>query len=623
MQGASVNDAKEVEKYLNTFDIKNGTFIDLDYTDKARTKWQIKEHWDRLAGMARQYNLPESSRFRDKRVKECIQKGIEYWVKHNYQAPNVWYTLIGIPQEMCKVFLLMDGKLPADLFKASLPIILASVLEDRYNYANAPATGQNLLWETTIHVYASVLSGDHSGLKRAYDASAKEIVVTTKEGIQPDYSFHQHGPQSYSFGYGKSFVLSASQLIYSAKDTHYHFPEETIDILSKYILEGMQWMTRNQMIEYTATGREISRKSYNTGEIIRSLELLAETDKSRSSQYKVFHDQLLKGKRDHSITGNRMFPYIDLMVHHRPEYFFSIKGVSDRIYGTETGNGENLKGYHLGRGTQFIVRHGREYSGIFPLWDWERLPGALNTYGSKNYPLLNWGRNARGNRPFVKGISDGMNGCFGFDYALDSVSARRGWFFMGDVVLNLVSGLSFNTYFNVNQTINQCFSRGNVRIDGKKLTGNLFEGKIKRVWHDSIAYHFVYHPAVNVLNVEQKGSWQDINVSEDPEELSAKIFTLFVDLGTSSDNGSFGYFVVPGVNEAEESQISHIEILRNDRKVQIVWNKHLKKVFIIAYEPVSVTVPYSKALIEFAKPSLRMVDEQGNVFTEEHSIIPE
>ena len=52
---------------------------------------------------------------------------------------------------------------------------------------------------------------------------------------------------------------------------------------------------------------------------------------------------------------------------------------SERTVGIETNvNSENKLGYWLPYGLTYIYRHGYEYDGIFPVWDWAILPGVTN-----------------------------------------------------------------------------------------------------------------------------------------------------------------------------------------------------------------------------------------------------
>jgi chondroitin AC lyase len=116
-----------------------------------------------------------------------------------------------------------------------------------------------LLWEAFNHVYASALAGDEAWFKSCIYRSSQRICNYYAEGIQPDYSFHQHGALSYAFGYGKDFSLSAAQILYTAHGTKFSLPDEKINIISDFLLEGQRWCSYRNMLEYTAMGREISR----------------------------------------------------------------------------------------------------------------------------------------------------------------------------------------------------------------------------------------------------------------------------------------------------------------------------------------------------------------------------
>ncbi|MDA3927191.1 MAG: hypothetical protein PF904_21165 [Kiritimatiellae bacterium] len=52
----------------------------------------------------------------------------------------------------------------------------------------------------------------------------KDIVITTKEGIQPDFSFYQHGDQFYSGGSGRGFISSGLNFYLYAKAAFSRLP---------------------------------------------------------------------------------------------------------------------------------------------------------------------------------------------------------------------------------------------------------------------------------------------------------------------------------------------------------------------------------------------------------------
>lgn len=600
------------EEIIAAFDPQRGLFTDLDYTNQDRALWHPGIHWRRLTELACQYRLPGSPHYRSPRLREYILKGIDYWLAHTVECVNRWWNYMGVPYEMGKVFILMRDELPEGLIASCKERMLPGVRPDAY-YFHTKATGQNLLWLTTIHIYASALTDDDAGLERAYRTAAGEIVVTTGEGIQPDFSFHQHDAQSYAFGYGKQFSLSAAQIVYSASGTRYALPEEKIRILSRYLLDGQQWCTRGRLLEYTAMGREISRREEKTGALVTACRLMRKADPSRAAEYDRFIAQLETGHRSRPLTGNRYFPRIDLMVQHSPGFFFSIKGVSDRIAATESGNRENLKGYYLSKGTQFISRRGDEYEGIFPLWDWEMLPGSLNTHSGNPLPVFKWRIGTWGNTPFVYGVSDSLRGCFAFDYRMDSVTARRGWFLWEDGVACLVSGLDFETVHPVLQTLNQCYARGPVLTDGRPMPDTDARGRYRTVWHDSVTYCLPGDREALVFAGRRSGTWYDINRSMPQDTVSARLFSLALDLGRTSRDGSFHCLILPGTGpgEATPARIGRFRVLRNDRDVQAVWNRSCDQVQIVAYRPARIALPWNGRSVRLTAPALLLVGREG------------
>ena len=74
-------------------------------------------------------------------------------------------------------------------------------------------TGQNLVWGVGNQIVRGLITGDASLVVGAYERMYQEIVVTPKEGIQADFSFHQHGDQFYSGGYGLGFANDVGRYV--------------------------------------------------------------------------------------------------------------------------------------------------------------------------------------------------------------------------------------------------------------------------------------------------------------------------------------------------------------------------------------------------------------------------
>lgn len=69
-------------------------------------------------------------------------------------------------------------------------------------------TGQNRVWLAGNVIYKALLGGNEAELESARNVIASEIYLTMKEGIQPDYSYHLHGPQLQFGNYGLAYALN-------------------------------------------------------------------------------------------------------------------------------------------------------------------------------------------------------------------------------------------------------------------------------------------------------------------------------------------------------------------------------------------------------------------------------
>ena len=68
-----------------------------------------------------------------------------------------------------------------------------------------------------------------------------DIVVTTQEGIQPDFSFHQHGPQQQFGNYGLAFAGETVKWAAVLHGSAWAMPAEKLGIFRRYLLDGERW----------------------------------------------------------------------------------------------------------------------------------------------------------------------------------------------------------------------------------------------------------------------------------------------------------------------------------------------------------------------------------------------
>lgn len=598
-------DASQILKSITD----DGNWADINYNDKSASKWMPSNHLKRTYELSVHYRDPKSPFYGKLELRNSIIKALQFWINNPPQATNWWWNQIGAPNLLGGIFVLMESELDESLKEKGVELMKLGVKPEFYFTAKnvSKATGQNALWIASAHTYASVISNDIEGLKCIFSTVAEEIMVSQNEGIQPDFSFYQHGRQNYAFGYGKGFTETAAKYLFLADKTAFQFSPEKIEIISNYLLQGQQWMSRYSFLEYTAMGREISRQKITITPLLSSLTWLMDVDPNRAGEYKSFYNRLSDDKKEKSLVGNRYFWRSDLIVHHRANYYFSLKGTSNRILSGESGNGENLKGWYQGNGTFYLVRTGKEYHEIFPVWDWRKLPGSLCAQKSESLPLFQWGEGAQGATAFVYGLSDGLYGCFGYDYNKDKVTARRAWFLFDNEIVNLVSNACGDSLY---QSINQCLLNGKVWSGLKNKQGN-----VDRIFHDSVGYCIDSPDKLELKTRNKTGAWTDINTSESAKPLSKKVFSLGINLGNKVVDSSYSYTILPamGLEQFKKYKLkAHLSTLQNTNELQAVFQKDIQQVQAVFYSAGKLQLPWNKLSLTMKHAGLIILKKSGN-----------
>ena len=545
--GESDETRKKWQRYASKFADSmqpDGSWQNIDYTDRSAPGLKAMPHLDHLVLMARAYRTPGNPAFGDKAWSDKIHRAMNFWFAANPTTKHDWYNVIGVPLEWMKIAVLMEDELnPAE--RDSITKILRRADENgQLIYAKQPATGQNLTWIATAQIVAAALDGDADKARSYADQAMREIAVTTDEGIQADGSFHQHGPQLYAGGYGATFARDNAELFSMLGGTRLAPKAQQIEILSDLVLDGQRWMVRGDAWDYNVIGREIARRDKGTQALETAAEYLATLDTPRKSEFVALAAQLDKGEPKTSVSGNRAFWRSDFVAHQRPDYYAGLKMSSPRTFGNESGNGENILGYHLGDGAFSLLKSGDEYAPIFPLWDWKRVPGTTVAYDDATLPLNRWGKGSEGAHPFAGAVSNGTFGVSGFDFEKDGVRARKATFFFDDVIAFLGAGISGDK--PVVTSVDQCRAAGDAMTENAPLGGATeeFDGA-QWVLNNGVAY--VFARGVGKIEAREKtGSWKTISESSGSSApVKERVFSVWLEHGQAPKNASYEYWILP------------------------------------------------------------------------------
>ncbi|MFW6107840.1 MAG: polysaccharide lyase 8 family protein [bacterium] len=590
----------------------DGSWPDIDYRDRTRSGWPVARHLRRLHRMAQAFHA-EARELPDRpELKKKILAGIDHWLAHDYRNPNWWWNRIGVPMRLGRVLILMDEELSEKQLAAGIRIMKRS---------RVGMTGANLVWLATNQVRWGCLAGDAGAVESAFRAIQRETHIAGggAEGIKPDRSFWQHGRCLYSGGYGAAFSADCSWFARVAAGTPFAFPRQKLAILASYVLDGQQWMVRGRRYDWGVIGRQISRPHGNGARGLAGVcRNLIAAKAPREDELRAFLKRLegKPGDPERALSGNRHFWNSDFMVHHRPAYYTSARMVSKRIVNTDNPcNQEGLLSHHLADGANFLMRTGEEYTGIFPVWDWQRVPGVTVEYTGGR---PRGGVRSPGKTSFVGGVSDGDYGCAAMNFARGALTARKAWFFFDDESVCLGAGISCKSENPVLTSVNQCLLDGAVRVDGRPVE----KGKRELagptwVHHDGVGYVFPgQRPRVVVRNAEQTGSWYRLRRASARTKVTRDVFSVWLEHGVRpvGARSRYLYFVVPGAKPERVKAFAAeppVTVLRNTPDVQAVRHPKLGLTLAAFYKPGSLEVRRGLT-VEPDRPCLLLVRERAD-----------
>ncbi|MGC4235107.1 MAG: polysaccharide lyase family 8 super-sandwich domain-containing protein [Niabella sp.] len=551
-----------VETWRTTLQV-NGRWPDIKYDDVEPAAWKIPDHLKRVQAMATLLISPHSKFYNDRVLLETINHALDYWIEKRYRSSNWWHNEIGVPRYMRDIIILLRDHLDAARLEKALEVLAQLRVHENY-------VAGNLIWCADLGLHYGALTGDEKLMQRCRDLIVREIKIGTGEGIQPDYSFQQHGRRLQMFQYGKAYIWEGLRVAWQLRGTPLSFPEDKVELLTDVLLNGWQWLARGI---YTVPGtmdRSASRKGELKAADIRPLlPFVMELHPAKAAEL-----QKMYAVQDQKqvLQGFRYFPFSDFMVYHRPGFSFFLKTLSVRTLATESINRENLKGKLLNSGDAHLISSGNEYTDLMPVWNWSLLPGVTAFEGA----------HAIERKAFVGSVGDGENGVTAMDYMMkDSLgkqafSARKLWACYDDKVICLIAGMKSEHIPGGGFTaLDQCRLMGPVVTSLEK--GPLPKGShqlnnLKWIYHNGFAYIPLTASDVNLRSGAVTGNWHSINNAESAQPVTEKVF-MPVLLHDPAHQSSTGYVLARSASAAGARRLAKRptwKIIANDHNVQAV-----------------------------------------------------
>ena len=545
---------------------EDGSWTDIDYDSQIYSNWYSAEHLRRGLVLARLWAKPSQKYYHSDRIGDALRRAVSEWNAKKRQCRNWWWNDIFVPQMMSNILLLAAELFPEQEKSAALNIV---------RQAKFGLTGQNRIWLAENVFKRALLEKDMPLLEKAAAEITAELRLSDQEGIRPDGSFHQHGPQLQFGNYGLSFLESFSYWASLFHGTGLAFSPEKRRILEQLVFNGYQWVLWKGKLDYLGSGRQLWQGCMEGkgSAVLRSIETLEQSaPEDRAADYRRILERNRGG--ENTLVGNRHFWNSDYMVHRRPRWYASVWMNSVATAPVEDSiNWDNALGRYLSDGAMLVMISGDEYRDITPCWDWTRLPGTTlpatpiltekecrerNINLGTQYPRWTLSEQFRhiGESTFTGGASDGCHGVAVYSMALDGVRAKKAYFFDDGAVYALGCGITSRSPYPVATTVESSLRNGEVK-----------QG-VNWVWHNGIGYvgkGFAVHTGI------REGDWRYVDGGmRDPQIVRKELFSVTIDHGIGAQNVSYAYTVLPGVTEAETAAFPGARVLANHEKLQAV-----------------------------------------------------
>ena len=594
----------------------NGSWPDIDYEDVSRTGFEHSDHLSHMLTLGRALQKPGSNFYKDQAVKKAVSSALDFWIEHDFICENWWWNEMGTPGNMIDLLLIMDDALTDKQKEKGLEIAGRANLE-----GVGARPGGDLIQIAAMMGKQALFLRDQKFLEDVLKIMADEIKVTTGRGLKPDLSFHHRTDNVIStLSYGSGYIGSFAYWIVKIKDTRFTLPEKSLELLIDYFLDGIsQSMVHGKYPDPGAKNRGMTRKGALSPASPTLAENLMQASSYRKEELRQIAD-IRKSKIEPNLSGTRFFWHSEYFSHQRPSYFASVRMHSSRNNTMEQPhNEEGLKMHHFGDGSNFISLTGQEYYNIYPVWDWQKIPGTTIVQKPE---LPHWKEIAKkGLTDFVGGVSDGAYGAVAFDFksAHDPLKARKAWFFFDKEYISLGVGIQSDSPFPVNTTLNQCLLNTEVEINKNGKAERLPQGEhqldaVSWVWHNKVAYLFPSPTSVHLKNATATGNWRKINHQAwaTTEKIEKEVFSLWLDHGIQPDNASYAYFVIPNIEPSEIPDYrkkAEVKVLANSTELQAVYHTGLNRSQIVFYKAGEITI--NDLVIKVKQPCMVMVKTDG------------
>ena len=603
--------------------------------------------YQRMLLIATAWCTPGTDQYDSAEVQEVLIR----WYRHmytswynleNWRGGNWWFWEIGIPRDLGYLSILLAPVLTEEDRIAATDRIRRQAPDPNVRTGTTlRETGGNRADKVLACILRGIVARAEDDIILARDAlsdiegdGARSLFqyVSSGNGFYPDGSYIDHEYLPYVGTYGNVALtgVARSLMLLAGSPWEVTDPDVTV-ILDAPEKSFSPFIWSGRMME-TVRGRAVSReheRDYDDAwSTANSLMLLAtQIDEPYRSRYRsLAKGWLTRCSEDYSAaaslsdlsralplladpdvpaapegTGHLQFGSQERMVHRGEGWAYTVATSSARIGRYEWGNNENNLGWHQGDGAAYLhLEHdqGQFADDYWPTVDPYRLPGTTASLTPRESGESGAGTGIpRAANRWAGGVGLSERwGTAGMDLtnSLDTVSAKKSWFLLDDMVIALGSGVWADGDDAETIVENRSFPRGRsgaLTVGGRTITTTNY--RRTPGWahlQDVAGYVFLGEQQVRAEVADRSGSWQEINSGADtggsPEEVTRSYATLAVQHPAGTGSGRYGYVILPGRSPQQTRtavRTLDLEVLRQDEVAHIVRVRQQGRWFLFAH----------------------------------------
>jgi chondroitin AC lyase len=482
---------------------------------------------------------------------DSVINSLRYFMDTGYAARNWWYNEIAFPKSFAFT--------AAMLARAGRTVFMeeyAAFAIEKTNLDKKGINGANLadfcnvqiawslaVWITTKNpIYLTFALNASQVLSKTC-----AIVARPEEGFLDDFSIAAHngsGVQLSSCAYGPELVGRAVEnaaILVGA----FAITREALCVVEAFLLRGAAYTFFHGMTDLHPCGRGMSRRTLSGSTWVKAIDVCLDSGAGDPMLLRELKARIAEGESaNHSFRGSRGYWTTDYLAHFGEKIGGWAKTCSTRTVGSESGNGENLRGYYMGWGSTLVASSREDYWDIQPVWNWQRVPGTtVEQDPAFSFPLIDWGNGSQGSHAFCGVVSNeetGINTMLAtrrnISSARKTVFAHRDMFYFVGSAID-ISGAAHPVVTTVDQmkpgTDAVTVKRGDGTTEVLVAPCDIRDASILTVTvGDRKRYDFpgVHTGDTIVVSLRvQAGSWKDINSGYPDTPIEALVLTVGIE----------------------------------------------------------------------------------------------